>query len=165
MKPVNVFTVETRVDPDDPPGYQAGGRRLAPLLGAAGIGGSIYDLPPGESICPYHFEFGCEEWLLVLNGKPTLRRADRDGDGDGELQEVLEPGDTVCFPPGPTGAHKVTNTTGEPVRVLMLSTTPENDVDISYYPDSGKYGVWPGHGAEGFLVRRESGVDYYDGEQ
>ena len=25
MKPVNVFTVTTETDPEDPPGYQAGG--------------------------------------------------------------------------------------------------------------------------------------------
>lgn len=159
MTPVNVFTVKTETDPEDPPGYQAGAVRLAPLIGAAGIGGSVYDLEPGESVCPYHFEFGAEEWLLVLRGRPTLRRAD----GDGELEEELEPGDIVCFPPGPGGAHKVTNGSEEPVRILMLSTMPE--VDISYYPDSEKFGVWPGDGAEGFLVRRESEVDYYDGER
>ena len=39
------------------------------------IGGSVYVLAPGESVCPYHFEFGSEEWLLVLEGRPTLRRA------------------------------------------------------------------------------------------
>jgi hypothetical protein len=43
----------------------------------------------------------------------------------------------------------------------MLSTMPE--LDISYYPDSDKYGVWPA-ADEGFLVRRANGVDYYDGE-
>jgi uncharacterized cupin superfamily protein len=164
MKPVNVFTVQTETDPEDPSGYAAPRAKLGPLIGAERMGASVYDLDPGESVCPYHFEFGCEEWLLVLSGKPTLRRADRDGDGDGELREVLEPGDTVCFPPGPSGAHKVTNSGDEPARVMLFSTTPENDVDISYYPDSGKYGVWPGHGTEGFLVRRESGVGYYDGE-
>ena len=158
MKPVNVFTVETRVDPDDPAGYQAGGRRLVPLIGAERIGGSIYDLPPGERVCPYHFELGTEEWLLVLTGRPVLRRAD----GEGELEEALEPGDTVRFPPVPAGAHKVTNAGDEPVRILMLSTVP--DVDISYYPDSEKFGVWPGQEQSGFLVRRKSGVDYYDGE-
>ena len=159
MKPVNVFTVATETDPEDPPGYQAGAVKLAPLIGAASIGGSIYDLDPGESVCPYHFEFGSEEWLLVLRGRPLLRRAD----GDGELEEVLEQGDTVCFPPGPGGAHKVTNASEKPVRILMLSTMPE--VDVSYYPDSEKFGVWPDHGVKGFLVRRESEVDYYDGER
>jgi uncharacterized cupin superfamily protein len=157
MERVNLFTVETRTDPDDPQGYRAGGRRLAPIIGAKSMGGSIYDLPPGQSICPYHYECGTEEWLVVLQGRPVLRHPE----GDGELEEEMEPGDTVCFPPGPSGAHKVTNRTEDPVRVLMLSTMPE--IDISYYPDSEKYGVWPAAG-EGFLVRRASGVDYYDGE-
>ena len=159
MKPVNVFTVRTETDPEDPPGYQAEAAKLGPMIGAAMIGGSVYVLAPRESVCPYHFEFGSEEWLLVLAGRPTLRRAAEDG----ELQEELEPGDTICFPPGPTGAHKVTNGTMEPVRILMLSTMPE--VEVSYYPDSEKFGVWPGGGAKGFLVRREHEVDYYDGEQ
>jgi len=158
MDPVNVFTVKTETDPDDPPGYRAEGVKLGPMIGAAMIGGSVYVLDPGESVCPYHFEFGSEEWLLVLEGRPALRRAA----GDGELEEVLEPGDTICFPPGPSGAHKVTNGSEAPVRILMLSTMPE--VDISYYPDSEKFGVWPGGGEKGFLVRRDSEVDYYDGE-
>ena len=158
MNPVNVFTVKTETDPEDPPGYQAAAVKLGPMIGAAMIGGSVYVLAPGESVCPYHFEFGSEEWLLVLAGRPTLRRAAEGG----ELEEALEPGDTVCFPPGPAGAHKVTNGSDETVRILMLSTMPE--VDISYYPDSDKYGVWPGVGHPGFLVRRESEVDYYDGE-
>jgi uncharacterized cupin superfamily protein len=158
MKPVNVFTVKTVTDPEDPPGYKAEAVKLGPMIGAAMIGGSVYVLAPGESVCPYHFEFGSEEWLLVLEGRPTLRRAA----GDSELEEELEPGDTVCFPPGPSGAHKVTNNGEDAVRVLMLSTMLE--VDISYYPDSEKFGVWPGGGAKGFLVRRASGVEYYDGE-
>jgi uncharacterized cupin superfamily protein len=158
MERVNVFSVKTVADPVDPPGYQAKAAKLGPMIGAATIGGSVYDLEPGESVCPYHFEFGSEEWLLVLRGRPTLRRAAEGG----ELEEELEPGDTICFPPGPSGAHKVTNGDDEAVRILMLSTMPE--VDISYYPDSEKYGVWPGTGHPGFLVRRESEVDYYDGE-
>jgi uncharacterized cupin superfamily protein len=157
MPKANVFTDATETDPDDPQGYRAGATKLAPIIGGKEIGGSIYDLPPGESICPYHFEYGAEEWLIVLRGRPTLRRAV----GAAEAEETLEPGDTVCFPRGPSGAHKVTNATDEPVRVLMLSTMPE--LDISYYPDSEKFGVWPAAG-EGFLVRRASGVDYYDGE-
>jgi uncharacterized cupin superfamily protein len=157
MLKANVFTDVTETDSDDPQGYRAGAIKLAPIIGGKEIGGSIYDLPSGESICPYHFEYGAEEWLIVLRGRPTLRRAV----GAAEAEEALEPGDTVCFPRGPLGAHKVTNATAETVRVLMLSTMP--DMDISYYPDSQKFGVWPAAG-EGFLVRRASGVDYYDGE-
>jgi uncharacterized cupin superfamily protein len=159
MHEANVFHIATETDSEDPPGYKAGAVKLAPIIGGREIGGSIYDLPPGQSICPYHYEFGAEEWLIVLQGRPLLRRAE----GDRETEEELAPGDTVCFPRGPSGAHKVTNATAGSVRVLMLSTMPE--VDISYYPDSDKYGVWPGGDIEGFLARRENGVDYYDGER
>ena len=158
MEHVNVYTVRTAADAGDPPGYVAPRARLGPMIGATMIGGSVYDLEPGESVCPYHCEHGNEEWLLVIEGRPTLRRAA----GDGELEEVLDPGEVVCFPPGPAGAHKVSNGSEAPARVLLLSTMV--DPDITYYPDSEKYGVWPGGDEDGFLVRRESAVDYYDGE-
>lgn len=158
MERVNLYSVQTVADPDDPPGYMAPRAKLGPMVGAAMIGGSVYLLEPGESVCPYHYEYGNEEWLLVVEGRPTLRRAA----GDKECEEFLDPGDVVCFPPGPAGAHKVSNAGPEPARVLLLSTML--DPDVSYYPDSDKYGVWPGRGEDGFLVRRESAVDYYDGE-
>ena len=59
MKPVNVFNVRTELDPEDPPGYRASAVKIGPRIGASGIGGSVYDLAHGESVCPYHFEFGC----------------------------------------------------------------------------------------------------------
>lgn len=158
MERVNVFTVPTEGDPDDPPGYLAPRGKLGPMIGASMLGGSVYDLAPDQSICPYHYEYGREEWLLVLEGSPTLRRAS----GDGEAQETLAPGDVVCFPSGREGAHKVANRTDRAVRVLMLSTMI--DAWVSVYPDSDKIGVWPGDRRDHILVRRESGVDYYDGE-
>ena len=48
------------------------------------------------------------------------------------------------------------------VRVLMLSTKREPSVAV--YPDSDKIGVWPGDERDNLLVRRESRVDYWDGE-
>jgi len=158
MKSVNLFTIETEADPSEPPGYVAPRAKLGPMIGAAMIGGSIYELAPEQSICPFHYEYGNEEWLVVLEGHPALRHYE----GDGEAETMLAPGDVVCFPQGHEGAHKVTNKTGSPVRVLMLSTM--NDPSAAVYPDSGKIGVWPGDERDNLLVRRESAVDYYDGE-
>jgi uncharacterized cupin superfamily protein len=90
----------------------------------------------------------------VLAGRPTLRHP---VGGD-----VLEPGDTVCFPVGPTGAHKLTNDGEEAVRVLLLST--KHDPSVAVYPDSDKLGIFPGDERDDMLVRRESGVDYWDRE-
>jgi uncharacterized cupin superfamily protein len=147
---VNLYELAAVGDPGDPPGYRARMARFGPSIGAEQLGGSVYELDPGESVCPYHYEYPEEEWLLVLAGRPTLR----DPDGDHEL----EPGDLVCFPEGPDGAHKVTNRTDRLVRILMLSTKHETAVAV--YPDSGKVGVWP----LGKLFRLADAVDYYDGE-
>lgn len=151
---VNLFRIECAHDEDDPPGYGPGYVRLADHLGAAGIGGTVYELPAGQSICPYHYEYGNEEWLVVLSGLPTLRTP------AGERE--LEPGDVVCFREGPEGAHKVTNGADELVRVLMLST--RNKPDISVYPDSDKIGVYPGNKDDTRLFVRGSAVDYFEGE-
>ena len=48
------------------------------------------------------------------------------------------------------------------VRVLMFSTVFEPSVAV--YPDSDKLGVWPGDDGDRIMVRRASGVDYWDGE-
>jgi uncharacterized cupin superfamily protein len=153
-EPANLFDVALAKDDDDPPGYGAFYARVGPLIGASALGLSVYELPPGESICPYHFEYPEEEWLIVLDGRPTLRHP------GGE--DELEPWDTVVFPTGPEGAHKVTNRTEERARVAMLSTKAKTAVAV--YPDSSKVGVWSGDGEVALLFRRGDAVDYFDGE-
>jgi uncharacterized cupin superfamily protein len=147
---VNVDDVVPEPDDSDPPGYQGRMARIGSLLGAERLGASIYELPAGQSICPYHYEYPHEEWLLVLEGSPTVRTP------DGE--ERLEPGDLVCFPEGPDGTHKVTNAAEELVRVFFLSTV--GDPSIAIYPDSRKIGVWP----PGKLFHEADAVGYWAGE-
>jgi uncharacterized cupin superfamily protein len=154
VKKVNLGALAIEYDESDPAGYRAGWNRFGGDIGAAMLGGTVYELPPGESICPYHYEYGNEEWAIVLEGRPILRHP------GGE--EEVEPLDLICFPVGPDGAHKFTNRTDERVRVLLLSTRFEPSVAV--YPDSDKIGVWPGRKEDHVLVRRESHVDYYDRE-
>ncbi|MGZ4178158.1 MAG: cupin domain-containing protein [Solirubrobacteraceae bacterium] len=154
MRRHNLHDAAVEFDAGDPEGYHAGMARFGAEIGAVMLGGSVYELPPGQSICPYHYEYGNEEWLVVLDGRPTVRHP--------EGEEELASGDVVCFPIGPAGAHKVTNRTDAPVRVLMLSTKVEPSVAV--YPDSDKIGVWPGNPRDNILVRRESNVDYWDRE-
>ena len=75
---------------------------------------------------------------------------------------MLERWDVVVFPTGPEGAHAVRNDTAETVRVLMFSTVRHPAATV--YPDSDKIGVWTGNKDDDLMVRRTSGVDYYDGE-
>ena len=80
-----------------------------------------------------------------------------------EGSERLDPWDVVCFPRGPKGAHRVSNETEEPVRVLMFSNVLLPTATV--YPDSDKIGVWPGHDPDNVMMRRaDAHLGYYDGE-
>jgi uncharacterized cupin superfamily protein len=147
---VNLFDVAVVADGDDPPGYAASCARVGPLVGGEQLGLSVYELPPGQSVCPYHYETGEEEWLVVLAGRPTLRTP-------GGEQE-LGPWDCAFFPAGEEGAHKITNASDETVRIAMWSNRLE--VATTVYPDSGKVAAWP----PGKLFRAADAVDYWDGE-
>lgn len=147
---INAGSLELESDPDDPAGYRCRATRLGPLLEAERIAATLCELDPDQSVCPYHYEVGIEEWLLVISGRPTLRHP--------RGEDVLRSGDVVCFPSGPAGAHKLTNRTEEMVRLVIFST--RNEASIAVYPDSGKIGVWP----PGKLFREADAVDYYDGE-
>jgi uncharacterized cupin superfamily protein len=128
--------------------------RFGPRLGASQLGASVYELPPGQAICPYHYEYAEEEWLLVLEGRPSVRHPDG--------AEQLEPWDVVLFRTGPEGAHAVRNETDETVRVLMFSTVKHPAATV--YPDSDKIGIWTGNKEDDLIAKRSSKVDYWTGE-
>jgi uncharacterized cupin superfamily protein len=108
----------------------------------------------GQAMCPYHYEYE-EEWLLVIDGAPSLR------DPDGEHQ--LKRGDVVCFPVGPEGAHQVINRTEAAAKVMMWSSAREPAIAV--YPDSDKIGVYtPNEHDSGIVRRRDASVDYWEGE-
>jgi uncharacterized cupin superfamily protein len=155
MRRVSLTQPTFEHDDDEPDGFRAGMFRFGKQLGATETGASLYELPPGQAICPYHYEYGEEEWLLVLSGNPSVRTP--------EGTEQLEPLDMVFFPMGPEGAHQVLNQSDETARVVMWSMviTPT----ATAYPDSDKVGIWTGIKAEDVIVPRSSGVDYYDGER
>ena len=153
MKTFNIFKPTFEYDPEDPDGYHAGMDRFGPKIGASRIGASVYELPPGQALCPYHYESD-EEWIIVLEGSVSVRHP---GGTD-----VLEPGDTAAFPIGPDGAHKIFNASEETVRLIMLST--KHDPAWAVYPDSNKIGYWNGDRDQHVLVRLGESLEYYDGE-
>lgn len=154
VKRANVFSAEFEYDDADPPGYRTGIARVGKAVDGEELAVKLFEIPPGESLCPYHYEY-VEEWLLVLAGALDVRVP--------EGQEAFGPGEIVCFPPGPAGAHKLTNRGEHPARALMFSSA--RDPSIAVYPDSDKIGVWPGNDADTVMLHRADGnVGYYDGE-
>jgi uncharacterized cupin superfamily protein len=154
MPRLNIADPSFTYDPDDPEGFRAGMFRFGPELGARQTGTTVYELPPGQSVCPYHYEYGEEEWALVLGGRPSLRTPDG--------IEQLEPFDVVFFPTGPEGAHQIRNEGDEAARVMMWSTVVVPTATA--YPDSDKVGIWTGVKQDDLMVKRSSKVEYYDGE-
>ena len=154
MRRFNVLAGELP-ETHDRSGYAWRGRRgVAGDLGLRWLGASVYELPDGQSTFPYHYHHGVEEWLYVVAGTPTLR------DPTGE--RVLSPGDVVCFPSGPDGAHAVRG----PGRVVMFSgVAVAQAASVSVYPDSDKVAARPsGGGPDRLQFRRHDAVDYWEGE-
>jgi uncharacterized cupin superfamily protein len=137
----------------DRPGFRVRATRVGDLVGGERIGATLYDLGEGEHVCPYHFHHGVEEWLYVVSGKPTVRTP--------AGERSMRPGEVICFPAGPDGAHDVRG----PARVLILSAN--RDPSIAVYPDSDKLGTRPaGAGDPDRLnFRRGDAVDYWEGEE
>ena len=143
MASLNVLTAENRDGRID----------VSSAVGSEGTAMYIYDLAPGQSSCPYHYEYE-EEWLLVVDGAVVVRTP------DGEL--TLARGDLVCFPAGPAGAHKIMNRSESPARVMMFSSSRVPAVSV--YPDSDKIGVFPGDEADELIFKRGTAVPWSDGE-
>ena len=155
MRAFNLHTATYEYPADNPEATGAARRASGRRSARNRIGGTVYELPPGESAWPYHYELGDEEWMIVLDGRVAVRTP--------EGEQELGPGDVVCFLEGPDGAHKMVNRAAETAHVLMLSTRRWPAVAV--YPDSEKVGVFSDDPGARVMVRRSSSVDYWDGEE
>ncbi len=154
MQKITIANPQFEYDPEDMDGFKCGMFRVGKTLGAKQTGTSVYQIPSGQALCPYHYEYGEEEWLLVLEGRPSVRHP---GGTD-----QLDQWDLVFFATGPEGAHRIQNDTDETVRVMMYSTVTHPAATV--YPDSDKIGIWTGNPDDDVIVKRSSGVEYYEGE-
>src|SRR6476661_2314616 len=109
VKRVNIVSVvlDKRLDEA---GFRHDATSVGARLGARRIGAGVYQAEAGLPIWPYHYHHGVEEWLYVIAGAPVLREP--------AGERALSPGDLVCFPSGPAGAH----TLHGPGRVVIFAT-------------------------------------------
>ena len=134
-------------------GYEYYKRRLLPRGSAEQLAIFVYEIPPGKAAIPYHYHMKNEEIFFIMNGEGELRTPSG--------CRAVKAGEFIYFPANENGAHKLTNTSETEMLVYMdIDTT--SDLDVTFYPDSGKMGVW---GKEiNKLYREGDDVDYYDGE-
>ncbi len=151
MRQTNLHRIALEELAAHPAAFRAREADLTSAVGGEHLAAGLLELPPGQRAWPYHWESAQEEWVIVLSGRPLLRTP--------AGEEELAPGDVVCFPPGPDGAHQLRGS-AEPCRVIMLSDVARTNVIV--YPDSDKVAAdtpwWGG------TFRAGAGADYWEGE-
>ena len=149
VRRTNLAAIVCEPRPQLPEGFQRNSTRVGAALGASRTGLSVYELPPGQAISPYHYEEPEEEWLLVVSGTPTLRHP--------EGEDQLEPWDLVFFPSGPAGAHLVRNKSESTARVAMFSSSGAA-VGAVVYPDSDMVWTWTADDSVDMIVNRSNAL-------
>ena len=149
-EPFNLYDAPVEGDPARPAGY---GRRMLEFgeaIGAAQLGGSVYELDPGDSISPYHYErsrrSGCSSSPGGHAARPGRRARARP-----RRPRLLRPGAR-----GSAQGHEPLP--GRRARPDVLDAPP--GISICVYPDSDKVGVWP----PGGRYRMSETLGYWDGE-
>jgi len=136
--------------------YEHYKRSLVPFGMAKQCAVSVYEVPPGKSAVPYHYHIKNEEAFYIISGEGILKTP------SGERQ--VKAGDFLFFPANENGAHKLTNSSKTELLIYLdFDTSNEiNDIEVAFYPDSGKIGVW-GKGINKIYKQSDS-VAYYEGE-
>lgn len=146
---ININEIEW-VKRSAPTPYDFEDKDIDPLIGAKHLGYRLIRLQPNKASFPMHLHHFGEEMFYVIEGSCLLKTP------RGDL--TVTAGDFIAFPPGASGAHKFINAGDTPCVLLAVGMSIPHDV--SEYPDSNK--VFP------YVVRRifrkDTGVDYWDGE-
>jgi uncharacterized cupin superfamily protein len=143
-----------RYDSSDPDGYRTAEVPFGQEVGGKELTVRLFEIPPGQHLCPYHYEY-VEEWLLVMTGEVRLRAP--------QGNSSARAGDVVCFPAGPDGAHRIWNEGEANARIVMFSAATVPSVAV--YPDSDKVGVWTSEERDQWMFRGAEGkLEYFDGE-
>ena len=113
-------------------------RPLGDATGLTQFGVNLVRLTPGAMSALRHAHSAEDEFVLVLEGTPTLVT--------NEGEEALAPGLCVGFPCGTGDAHHLVNRTEADVIFLVVGTRADHDavdypdVDLRFEPEAGGSG-------------------------
>lgn len=113
-------------------------RKLGEFFGLSNFGVNLTHLSPGAISALAHHHSKQDEFILILEGTPTLVL--------GKQEFVLNPGDCYGFKAGTGIAHKLTNPTTETVTYLEIGDRTQGD-EVEYPNDDLKAthlpnGIW-----------------------
>jgi len=144
-------------------GFKAKTGSFGRLIGSTGIGVNLHVVEPGKKAFPFHAHHQTHELFLILEGEGSYRF--------GAETYPVKSGDVLAAPTGGAEvAHQIVNTGKATLKYLGISANPGNS-DVVEYPDSGKFAVssrfdWAtGKSGLRYVGRKESSLDYWDGEE
>jgi uncharacterized cupin superfamily protein len=154
--PVPVVTISTLETQPFKRGdsYESADAGIAEVLGLTQLGAVYSEVPPGKTGCPFHVHHLEDEMFFILAGSGEYRF--------GSQTYQVGAGDMLGAPRGgPEFAHKLTNTGGEILKYLAMSS--RSATEVCEYPDSGKFMVR----AEGFrfIGSQTDAHEYWEGEE
>lgn len=106
-----------------------GKRRLGQVLGLKQFGVNLTTLAAGAATAMRHYHSGCDEFVYVLDGEPTLVT--------NKGEQVLSPGMCAGFVAGKKDGHHFINRSDRPVLLLEVGTNVSPDSIV--YPDNKLY--------------------------
>lgn len=92
------------------------------------LGVNLSRLPPGHTMCPFHYHEREDEVFFILKGRGVLRY--------GDDFRTLREGDCVSCPAGTRIAHQIANPFEEDLTYLSIG--PHDPHEVCVYPDSDK---------------------------
>ncbi len=134
-------------------GYEYYKRDLIPNGIARQCAIFLYEIPPGKAAYPYHYHTRNEEAFYIISGQGILKTP--------EGEKPVTAGDFLFFPAEETGAHKLTNAS-ETEPLVYLDYDTYNEIDVAFYPDSGKIGIWGKNTDQVYKITDQ--VEYYKDE-
>ena len=137
----------------DHPGFEHSKKVIVGKAESSNMEVSIYEVPPGKTAVPYHYHLRNEEVFMIMSGTGLLKTP--------HGERVVSAGDFLYFPNNEEGAHKITNTS-ETEPLVYLDFDLLHDLEVVFYPDSEKTGIFGMGQRMVFPVSRQ--VGYFDGE-
>jgi len=130
--PCHVVNIDDVEEIDNTQGARWGGfdKVLTPSMRPKGgrLGVSLSRVPPGRSMCPFHYHQHEDEVFLILSGRGVLRY--------GEDVRRIRKGDCISCPAGTQVAHQIANPFNEDL--VYLAIGPHDPQEVCVYPDTGK---------------------------
>lgn len=93
---------------------------------------AFVEVGPKQMSFSYHYHETDEEVFYIISGEGCIRTP------DGDIH--VKAGDAITFPPGPSGAHSISNPSLDQ-KLVYIDFDTHNLPEITHFPDTGRVEV------------------------